>query len=103
MQAESIVVFPEGIGVIPLYDSWTTPLGEATAAKWQSLEPGFGLHHGLFAAGDSLDETYGLIEVIKFYVDLLARGLLWRSSRNYRCNNYKKLRNTFNMTRTKDS
>ena len=38
MQAESIVVFPEGIGVIPYMTLEQTRLGKQQLRKWQSLE-----------------------------------------------------------------
>ncbi|MGT2742553.1 rhamnulose-1-phosphate aldolase [Streptococcus plurextorum] len=65
MQAESIVVFPEGIGVIPYMTPGTTAIGEATAAKMSEFQAVLWPHHGLFASGVSLDETFGLIEVIE--------------------------------------
>jgi len=65
MQAESIVVFPEGIGVIPYMTPGTNAIGEATAAKMAEFRAVIWPHHGLFASGDTLDETYGLIEVIE--------------------------------------
>lgn len=65
MQAESIVVFPEGIGVIPYMTPGTNAIGEATAAKMSEFQAVLWPHHGLFASGVSLDETYGLVEVIE--------------------------------------
>ena len=65
MQAESIVVFPEGIGVIPYMTPGTNAIGEATASKMAEFRAVIWPHHGLFASGDTLDETYGLIEVIE--------------------------------------
>ena len=65
MQAESIVVFPEGIGVIPYMTPGTNEIGEATAAKMADYQAVLWPHHGIFASGTSLDDTYGLIEVIE--------------------------------------
>ena len=65
MQAESLVVFPEGIGVIPYMTPGTTEIGAATAAKMGEYQAVIWPHHGLFASGASLDETYGLVEVIE--------------------------------------
>lgn len=65
MQAESIVVFPEGIGVIPYMTPGTTEIGKATAEKMAEFQAVLWPHHGLFASGTSLDETYGMIEVIE--------------------------------------
>lgn len=65
MQAESIVVFPEGVGLIPYMTPGTTEIGQATAAKMAEYQAVIWPHHGLFASGVSLDDTYGLIEVIE--------------------------------------
>ncbi|WP_195936298.1 rhamnulose-1-phosphate aldolase [Lactococcus lactis] len=65
MQAESIVVFPEGIGVIPYMTPGTNEIGEATAAKMSEFQTVLWPHHGVFASGSTLDETYGLIEVLE--------------------------------------
>ncbi|MGT2750521.1 rhamnulose-1-phosphate aldolase [Streptococcus orisasini] len=78
MQAESIVVFPEGIGVIPYMTPGTNEIGEATAAKMSEFQAVLWPHHGVFAAGTSLDETYGLIEVLEkaamIYSQIGAQG-----------------------------
>lgn len=78
MQAESIVVFPEGIGVIPYMTPGTREIGQATAAKMAEFQAVLWPHHGLFASGISLDETYGLVEVIEkaamIYSQIGAQG-----------------------------
>lgn len=38
MQAESLVVFPEGIGIIPYMTPGTNKIGEATAAKMSEFK-----------------------------------------------------------------
>ncbi|MGT2854558.1 rhamnulose-1-phosphate aldolase [Streptococcus pasteurianus] len=65
MQAESIVVFPEGVGVIPYMTPGTNEIGEATATKMADYQAVLWPHHGLFASGISLDDTYGLVEVLE--------------------------------------
>ncbi|MBZ5943244.1 rhamnulose-1-phosphate aldolase, partial [Weissella cibaria] len=62
---ESIVVCPEGIGVIPYMGPGTTAIGEKTAETMKDYHVVVGPHHGVFAAGDSLDETFGLVETIE--------------------------------------
>ena len=62
MQTESIVVFPEGIGVLP----WMLCGGiEATAKKMKEYRAVVWSQHGLFSTGRNLDEVYGLIETIE--------------------------------------
>lgn len=65
MQAESIVVFPEGIGIIPYMTPGTTEIGQKTSEKMSEFQAVMWPHHGIFASGNSLDEAYGLIEVIE--------------------------------------
>ncbi|MER0122635.1 rhamnulose-1-phosphate aldolase [Streptococcus sp. ZJ93] len=78
MQAESLVVFPEGIGVIPYMTPGTREIGQATAKKMREFQAVIWPHHGLFASGVSLDETYGLVEVIEkaamIYTQVGAQG-----------------------------
>ena len=43
----------------------TTEIGKATAEKMADFSAVIWPQHGLFASGISLDETYGLVEVIE--------------------------------------
>lgn len=78
MQAESLVVFPEGVGVIPYMTPGTNDIGAATAAKMAEFRAVMWPHHGLFAAGKDMDETFGLIETIEkaalIYTTIQAQG-----------------------------
>ena len=65
MQAESLVVFPEGIGIIPYMTPGTNEIGEATAAKMTEFKVVMWPHHGIFAVGSDPDETFGLIETVE--------------------------------------
>jgi rhamnulose-1-phosphate aldolase len=65
MQTESLVVFPEGVGILPWMVPGTTTIGEATAAKLTEFGSVIWPQHGLFASGSSIDEAFGLIETIE--------------------------------------
>lgn len=65
MQTESIVVFPEGIGVLPWILCGGEEIGNATARKMSAYRSVVWAHHGLFATGKTLDEAFGLIETIE--------------------------------------
>ena len=65
MQAESLAVFPEDIGIIPYMTPGTNKIGEATAAKMSEFKVVMWPHHGIFAVGSDLDETFGLIETVE--------------------------------------
>ncbi|GKS81373.1 rhamnulose-1-phosphate aldolase [Ligilactobacillus pabuli] len=65
MQAESLVVFPEGIGIIPYMTPGTNEIGQATSEKMADFRTVIWPHHGIFGTGDDLDEAFGLIETVE--------------------------------------
>lgn len=65
MQTESLVVFPEGVGIIPWMVPGTIDIGEATANKLQDFSSVIWPQHGIFGTGSTIDEAYGLIETIE--------------------------------------
>ena len=62
MCTECIVVFPEGVNVLPWMLCGTNEIGEATAEKMQTARLVVWAQHGIYGAGKDLDETFGLIE-----------------------------------------
>ena len=78
MQAESLVVFPEGVGIIPYMTPGTNEIGAKTAAKMADYRVVMWPHHGIFAVGADLDETFGLIETVEkaalIYSQIMAQG-----------------------------
>ena len=62
MCTECIVVFPEGVNVLPWMLCGTNEIGEATAEKMRTARLVVGSQHGIYGAGKDLDETFGLIE-----------------------------------------
>lgn len=65
MCTECIVVFPEGVGILPWMVPGTSKIGEATAVKMKEFRLVVWPHHGIFAAGHSIDEAFGLIETVE--------------------------------------
>lgn len=61
-ETECIVVFPEGVGVLPWMLCGTKEIGEATAKKMEEYRLVIWSGHGIYGAGKDLDETFGLIE-----------------------------------------
>ena len=51
--------------MIPYMTPGTNEIGEATATKMADYQAVLWPHHGLFASGISLDDTYGLVEVLE--------------------------------------
>ena len=62
MCTECIVVFPEGVNVLPWMLCGTNEIGEATAEKMHTARLVVWSQHGIYGAGKDLDETFGLIE-----------------------------------------
>ena len=65
MCTECIVVFPEGIGILPWMVPGTSEIGEETAKKMNEFRLVVWPHHGIFGAGKSLAEAFGLIETVE--------------------------------------
>lgn len=62
MCSECIMVFPDGVNVLPWMLCGTNEIGEATAEKMKTARLVVWAQHGLYGAGADLDETFGLIE-----------------------------------------
>ncbi len=65
MCTECIVVFPDGVGVLPWMLCGTNSIGEATAEKMKEFRLVVWGMHGIYGAGKDLDETFGLIETVE--------------------------------------
>ena len=61
----SIVVFPEGVAVLPWILCGGTQIGIETAKLMSEYRSVIWAQHGIFCTGVSLDEVYGLIETIE--------------------------------------
>ena len=62
---EAVVVFPEGIGVLPCMICGTTEIGMATAEKMKEHRIVSWTNHGIYGAGETIDEAFGLIETVE--------------------------------------
>lgn len=62
MCTECIVVFPDGVNVLPWMLCGTNEIGIATAGKMNTARLVVWVQHGIYGAGRDLDETFGLIE-----------------------------------------
>lgn len=62
MCTECIVVFPDGVNVLPWMLCGTNEIGIATAEKMRTARLVVWSQHGIYGAGKDLDETFGLIE-----------------------------------------
>lgn len=65
MCTECIVVFPDGVGVLPWMLCGTDDIGAATAEKMRDFRVVVWALHGVYGAGRSMDECFGLIETVE--------------------------------------
>ena len=62
---EAIVVFPDGVGMLPCMVCGTNEIGEATAEKMKKFRLVVWTNHGIYGAGRDMDEAFGLIETVE--------------------------------------
>ncbi|MCF0136539.1 MAG: rhamnulose-1-phosphate aldolase [Lachnospiraceae bacterium] len=65
MCTECIVVFPDGVNVLPWMLCGTNEIGLATAEKMNTARVVVWAQHGIYGAGRDLDESFGLIETVE--------------------------------------
>ena len=65
INTEAIVVFPDGVGMLPWMVCGTNEIGVATAAKMTEYRLVIWTNHGIYGRGKDLDETFGLIETVE--------------------------------------
>ncbi|MDE6274195.1 MAG: rhamnulose-1-phosphate aldolase [Clostridiales bacterium] len=65
MCTECIVVFPDGVGILPWMLCGTNSIGEATAKKMEEFRLVVWGMHGIYGAGKTLDEAFGLVETVE--------------------------------------
>lgn len=77
MCTECIVVFPDGVGVLPWMLCGNNEIGRATAEKMKEFRLVVWGMHGIYGAGKTMDETFGLIETVEkaAQIYMLTAGL----------------------------
>ena len=76
MCTECIVVFPDGVNVLPWMLCGTNEIGKATAEKMQTARLVVWSQHGIYGAGKDLDETFGAVDADFL---LAAEGRLFKA------------------------
>lgn len=75
MATECPVVFPNGIGIVP----WMVPGGReiavATSKLMKEYDVAIWAHHGMFAAGEDFDLTFGLMHTVEKSAEILVKTL----------------------------
>ncbi|MBQ6550841.1 MAG: rhamnulose-1-phosphate aldolase [Lachnospiraceae bacterium] len=65
MCTECLVVFPDGVNVLPWMLCGTNEIGVVTAEKMKTARIVVWAQHGIYGAGKDLDEAFGLIETVE--------------------------------------
>lgn len=65
MMTECIVIFPEGVAVLPWMVSSGNDIGTKSSEKFKDFRILVWALHGITATGTSLDEAFGLIETVE--------------------------------------
>jgi rhamnulose-1-phosphate aldolase len=102
MMTECIIVFPEGVGVLPWMICGNDEIGRATAEKMEEYRICIWAQHGIFAAGNSLDEALGLIEAVEKAADIYIKLLNGRILQSITDAELKALAEAFHLEYRKD-
>jgi rhamnulose-1-phosphate aldolase len=70
---ECLVVFPDGVGILPWMVPGTDDIGQATAQEMQKHSLVLWPFHGVFGSGPTLDETFGLIDTAEKSAQVLVK------------------------------
>lgn len=70
---ECLVVFPDGVGIVPWMVPGTDGIGAKTAEQMKSHSLVLWPFHGIFGAGPTLDETFGLIDTAEKSSEVLVK------------------------------
>lgn len=98
MQTESIVVFPEGVAVLPWILCGGEEIGIATAEKMKEYRSVVWAQHGLFCTGKTLDEVFGLIETIEKAAEIYMKIFDKKIYQSITNDNLIELAKAFNIT-----
>lgn len=72
---ECLVVFPEGVGVLPWLVPGKDEIGYATAKEMEKHSLVIWAFHGVFGTGSSIDEAFGLIDTAEKSAEVMVKVL----------------------------
>ncbi|UPT57490.1 rhamnulose-1-phosphate aldolase [Dickeya zeae] len=70
---ECLVVFPDGIGIVPWMVPGTDAIGDATAEQMRRHSLVLWPFHGIFGTGPSLDDAFGLIDTAEKSAEVMVK------------------------------
>ena len=75
MMPECAMVFKKGVGVLPWMVPGSTEIAEATMECMREYDVVIWAHHGLFAANEDFDQTFGLMHTVEKAAEILVKVL----------------------------
>ena len=75
MMPECAMVFPKGLGVIPWMLPGSREIAVETASAMEKYDVAIWAHHGIFAAGEDFDATFGLVHTVEKASEILVKTL----------------------------
>lgn len=75
MEPECAMIFPAGMGVLPWMVPGTEEIAELTCKKMKAYDVVLWAQHGVFAAGDTFDNTFGLMNTVEKGAEILVKVL----------------------------
>ena len=75
MATECPVVFPSGVGVVPWMVSGGRDIAVETSKLMKKYDLAIWAHHGMFAAGEDFDLTFGLMHTAEKSAEILVKVL----------------------------
>lgn len=104
MMSECLVLFPEGVGVLDWMMPGKSEIGHATAELMKSHRLVLWAHHGIFAAGVSMDQAFGLIETADKAAEMLLKVIAAGGKQQaISAEQLKQLGETFNVVPLKEA
>ena len=73
MCTECVVVYPDGVGVLPWMLCGNNDIGIATAEKFEEYRIVIWGLHGIYGCGETFDEAFGLVETVEKAADLFIK------------------------------
>ena len=71
---ECVVVFPEGVGVVPWMVPGGNDIAKETSDQMKTYSAVIWAQHGMFVSGSTFDETFGLMHCIEKAADIYCRA-----------------------------
>ena len=75
MEPECAMTFPSGMGVLPWMVPGTPEIAGLTCRLMEEYDVVLWAQHGLFAAGDTFDNTFGLMHTVEKAAEMLIKVL----------------------------